>query len=189
LSQTDKHGLLGQELLDTAKVAREFKHLVTVHRLSKSALGLDASNTYLNSLIYEPEPWHQCPEKAKKAYERMNELLKLNLEELQSFVTFFSAKRRLFSPLNSSFVYTPERFVAPLDTAIIAKRVLEVLRSNGITVQKLAMQFLGSSSRHLSSYLNGPRPWSECSEFQKGVFKCLHEWSQSPEQIEMVKHL
>ncbi len=176
--------------LDTKKVALDFKNYVTAQNLSMVALAKQpgwAPRQQLSNLINHPRPWSECTDLARQMYKKMNELTKKEPGMCQTSLT--TKFRRSFSALHSNLVYNSENNAKPLDPLTIAMNVGLVLRRHGISYCKLAEKYLGVGQTRLKKYLRRPKPWSECSEFLRGVYRCLRDLTVSDEQIELLKSL
>jgi hypothetical protein len=139
----------------------------------------------LNKLLNHPTPWNECNPKEKFDFKMMRSLLAYEaVDNEPSYLqrTCLAKYKTSFALLNSSVSYNAQNNATPLDTASIVKKVGEVLKQHEITKYEFAAKFLGIG-HHISDILNEPQPWTECSEWKKGVYRYMHEWSMSKEQI------
>jgi hypothetical protein len=65
----------------------------------------------------------------------------------------------------------------------VARTFKEIIRAKNISQIALAKQLGPISHTHLSNLLNQPRAWDKCTDLKKQVYKTLHKWSQSEEDI------
>ncbi len=133
----------------------------------------------------------QIPKKVRKMSsflsnsDFMSELFFQNKDEDTSTGT--RKRRKYFQALNSGVEYTPEKIPKYLNTDTVATGVEKVLSENGITKKKLAEEYLDVKPKILSGFLVWPTPWTECSEFRKGLYTCLRDWSSSTDKINSLK--
>jgi hypothetical protein len=172
-----------QEELSTKQVAEAFIDYTKAHNISLKRIAERSgliSYWHLNRLLTHPMAWRKCNEATRKIYEQLNAWLTAG-----SFPdSYYQArKKKTFRPLNSSEVYSAEKNSAPLDTASIANQVNTILKENGIGVMKLG-DFLGTC---VSTMLKRPMPWDKCTEFRRGVYRHLLDWSQSKEKIDSLR--
>jgi hypothetical protein len=176
---------------NTLELAQTFKKYVSTNNLSIQAIATRLgynSRVLFNRLITNPRPWVKCSNKAKQIYQRMDALLKNDEPILKSCTA--KNMRGSFTPLAVSTVtYNAENNATPLNTAIIARNVDRVLDRHGISAQKLACKFLGVSKSYLAYCMNDPTPWRRCSEYKRGVYKCLYDWTQSEQQIALLRDM
>ena len=75
----------------------------------------------------------------------------------------------------------------PLDTAEIGRKVRDLLILNRIGQRFYAKAYLNIQQCRLSEMLLRPKPWAECTQYRKRLYKMMHEWSQSEEKINSLK--
>ncbi len=77
----------------------------------------------------------------------------------------------------------------PLDTEQIAHKVKELLVEHRIGQRLYAKVFLGITQARLSELLLKPKPWANCTEYRKTIYRRMHEWSESDESIAAMRAL
>jgi hypothetical protein len=87
------------------------------------------------------------------------------------------------------YQYNAENNATPLDTESIAKKVNEVLREYNITMASFVKKYLGITRSQARSIMDKPKRWKECSEFQRGFFRCMHERSMCEDQVASLAEL
>jgi hypothetical protein len=175
--------------LDTALITRRVNEILKRECISFIVFASEVakkSDTQLAKFLRNPIPWSECTAARKIFYSKLHKWLE-STEAIQSTIEANKSKsrRRAFV---SNFKNLPDvSSDLELDTRKVAKRVKEILLTEGISQKLFARSVLSLRSNHYDSLLNGPRPWSECSEYKKKVFFRMHLWSQSPQEIMTLK--
>jgi hypothetical protein len=179
-------------MLDTKEIAGIFRTYLRINNIGQNMLWKKlgfSSLSYFKQLLIRPKPWRKCSEIEKKVYHQMKNWPK-SQEMLSSLKKSCSVKHRAsFGPLNSNVSYNAANNATPLDTASIVKKASEILKKHKIPRVKLAEKYLGIRINNLNLMFKKSRRWEECTEYQKGVYRSIHEWSMSEKQIAALKNL
>jgi hypothetical protein len=156
---------------------------IPVSVFAKQVFGLDPRK--ILRMIRAPKPWAKCNEYQKKLYLKMHQWSQSS-DAIRSLAALKESQAKMshLSYIKSLPKVHPS---VKLDTAKISSTLDHILQSESIMRHYFADKVLKLNQSYLSTLLNRPVPWAECTKYKKKLFHRIHEWCQSSDEIKALK--
>ncbi len=193
--------------LDTVKLAETVLRILKTNDIAlgifaQEVVGVDENR--VNNMLKHPLPWVNCTEHKKSLWQKMHQWSQsiepthsLEADQATSSTNKESKSRSEANSYLLKLKKTDMNKTAnksgssshfkPLDTFKLAETIRSILKTNEITLKTFASQVTGLLDNKLTVMFNQTRPWDDYTEYKKGVWYKMHEWSQSPEAIQSLK--
>jgi hypothetical protein len=168
-------------IINTSQLANRV--LATLGQLNISILQLartqKISRTYMKHLLTHPAPWHTLSAEKMRQYSRMNEWL----EEKEQLLTIGWNSIDNNSKPKSLDVIEADR--PNLNTADVARQIVNLLEANGIGEGFFARKVLRITKAHFDELVVAPKQWVQLDEGDRDLFRRLYTWTRvSPVEID-----
>jgi hypothetical protein len=156
-------------------------HKISKHLFITKVLGYTNCSKDFRRILNDPLPWSRYTKHRQQQWLTIHEWCQSRAEIASLVATNETVDRPGKFALNFKNVTSvPDDF--ELDTAKVARAVLDLAEAGKITFAALRSQVLSIDESSLRQMLRQPVPWSECTDYKKKIYYRMSQLSQSSDE-------